>query len=443
MVNKYSIVQPLVKRDPARFRGPLLSEKYNSFQDAVVHDIVTLSTAVNTNAQKIRGISHEMTSEMLYLKRRLQALEEGVAYNELVLGKVGVKIDRYIDFHDTSGFVFLGTIPADKAAPLKGQFGEIFLPSNAVENKFFNFSLRTTEIVVPDDLTVEVTSQFDKLDGNGLQNFEGGGKVQTGTALYAFNGINELAWSRQVTFPLESDVDEVEVQLTAVVPRGLSSKANLIEIVPFPEGSVDVSELSTAPDLGSSFTMVDQFEDINNITSTRYHFPPRNVEQIRIRLRCRNWREVNGKKVFIYGLQELGLKLVDYKKGFSVGDNFADNPTAVLKVEAPKLHTFGHLFRVDTTPDFIAEDADKRHVRLRLSSTSDYSGVFWDSDVHAPPQNGTSTGVSMSGATTVYAFFTLKFVESSGGYSSPYQVGTTSFVKGLGLLFTAIPTDTR
>lgn len=47
------IVQPTVKRQPARYRGPLSSDEYNTFQDAVVHDIFNLSTATNANANRI------------------------------------------------------------------------------------------------------------------------------------------------------------------------------------------------------------------------------------------------------------------------------------------------------------------------------------------------------------------------------------------------------
>ena len=246
---------------------------------------------------------------------------------------------------------------------------------------------------------------------------------------------------RRVVFPLESDVDEVEVQLTAVVPTGISSQANLIELLPFPEGSVDVTELSTSPDLTSSFTSIDGFTETNNVRATRFHFSPRNVQQVRIRLRCRNWREIDGKKVFMYGLRELGLKLVDYKKDFSTSDVFGENYTAVVKIDAPDSHVFNRLYRIDPKPNFLLEDADSRHIRLRLSTTPDFSGIFWDSAVNNTPQQGTSTGISMQGGTSIYGIYTFKFVDSTGGFNSPYRVGATPWVKGLGLLFSATPSN--
>jgi hypothetical protein len=407
----------------------------------VQKDITNLSTAVNTNAQNVRSMSQQINAENLYLKRRIQSLEAAKGYREHSLGKANLKIDRYIDFHDTSVFTFPGALSEDKAAPFKGQFGEVFLPQRSVENKFYSFSLRTTEVVVPDDLVISADGTFDKLNGSGLQDYEFGGKTTQGNLKNAFNGINETAWIRTVSFPIESDVDQVEVQLTAVVPAGISSQANLVEVIPYPEGSVDVMSIQTASDLTSSFVELDNFEAINNFAARRWHIAPRSVEQVRIRLRTRNWREVNGKKVFTYGLQEFGLKLVDYTKAFASTDRFGENPTSVVKIDAPLNHIFNSLFRIDPRPNFILEDSDKRHVRLRLSTTPDFSGTFWDSDINAPPQIGVASGIATGGTDVIYAIYTLKFVDSSGGVNSPYQVGTTPYLRGLGLVFTAIPTN--
>jgi hypothetical protein len=433
----FKVVQPLTIRDPARFRGPLSSSEFNQFQDNVVGDITNLSTAVNSNAASIRAILNEIQSENLYLKRRIQSLEESFDYREVVFGKANLKIDRYLDFHDTSRFVFPTNLSAEKAAPFKGQFGEVSLPINAVENKFYNFRLRTSEVVVPDSLFIQVDGQFDKLDGNGIQDYELGGKISHGDPKKAFNGINEQAWIRSATFPLDSDVDQIEVQLTAVVPAGISSSANLIEVVPFPEGSVDIMQLATSPTLDGAFVSVDGFTEKNNLTATRYHFPARSVEQVRIRLRCRNWREINGKKVFQYGLQELGMKLVDYNKAFLSSDNFGENPTCIVKITSPRNHVFNRLLRVDPNPNFLLEDHNKRHVRLRITTSIDFSEVIWDSSLDDPPQLGVSTGLTLRGVNTLYAIYTMQYVKNSGGLGSPYIVGTTPSLKGLGLVFSA------
>lgn len=442
MSDEIKIVQPSIVRRPVRLRGPFSSEEYNDFQDQVYSDILNLSSATNSNYSNLQRALINIESELQYLKRRTAATEESLDYKEYVLGRAGAKIDRFIDFHDTSGIIFPDNLSELKRAVFNGQFGEICLPSNAVENRFFNFSLRNGQIVIPSDFRVSVNNTFDKLDGNGFQDYEYGGTVDAGTPDHAFNGLNESAWIRTVTFPIDSDVEQVECELIAVVPAGVSAQANLVELNCFPEGSVDVIQVSTAPDLTASYVLLDNFVESYNAIATRYHFSPRDVEQIKIRLRCRNWREINGKKVFMYGIQEVGLQLVDYTKTVSDDQVFGDSITSIVKITSPRNHAFGSIYRIDPWPNFFLEDASSRHVRLRLSSTPDLNNVFWDSKINQLPQQLGSAGAVSTGASTdIYAIYTLKFVSNSGGYQSPYSVGTTPFIKGLGLTFTAIQSD--
>jgi len=441
-MNEQKIIQPSIIRRPARLRGPFSSDEYNDFQDQVYTDITNLSSAVNGNFSALQRAMINIESELQYLKRRTAAVEESLDYTEYVLGKSGSKIDRSIDFHETSGIIFPDNLSETKRAVFNGQFGEIFLPANVVENRFFNFSLKNGQIVIPTDFRVAVLSVFDKLDGNGLRDYEYGGIVEAGLPENAFNGLNETAWIRTVTFSIDSDVEQVECELTAVVPASVSAQANLLQLNCFPEGSVDVVQLSTSANLTNSFTLLDNFIASQNTVSTRYHFSPRDVEQVRIRLRTRNWREINGKKVFIYGVQELGLQLVDYSKTTSDDQVFGDSITAVVKISSPRNHAFNSIYRIDPWPNFFLEDASSRHIRLRLSKTPDLNNVFWDSKVNQLPQNLGSAGQINTGASSnIYAIYTLKFVSNSGGYQSPFPVGTTPVIKSLGLTFTAIQAD--
>jgi len=436
-MDELKIIQPTIKRAPARLRGPLSSTEYNDFQDAVFHDIMSMSESVNTLYNKLQHTIRNIESDNQYLKRRVSSLEETDNYREFVIGKAGGIVDRYIDFHDTSGIIFSSSISDSKRAVFASEFGEIFLPANGVDNRFYNISLRNGQIVVPDDFSVTVTNTFDKVDGNGIKNYEYGGEVSEGIPENAFNGLNESIWVRTVTFPIDSPIEEVECQVTAVVPAGVSAQANLLEVVPFPEGSVDIIQLATASDVSTSFTTLDNFAAINNAVATRYHFSPRDVEQIKIRLRSRNWREIDGKKVFIYGMQELGLKLVDYDKTLSADQSFGQAITAIVKIDAPTGFGFANLYRIDPNPNFFLEDASNRHVRLRLSTTPDFTRVLWDSSANQLPQQlGVGGVISMNGASSIYAIYTLQYIKSSGGYQSPFPVGTTPTAKGLGLAFT-------
>jgi hypothetical protein len=155
-------------------------------------------------------------------------------------------------------------------------------------------------------------------------------------------------------------------------------------------------------------------------------------------LRQRNWVEENGKKVFYYGLQELGLKFIDYDKNFTLNNTFGANNSFVMEIPAPDGHGFNAIYRIDPSPNFLLEDVNKRHLHIKISTSSDFSsGVIWNSDTTSAPQL-TTTPLNAFGATKLYAYVELNYVSDSGGILSPFEVGTTPFFKGLGLSYTLL-----
>lgn len=434
MEDKRIVTTSSVRR-PARYRGALSSADYNDTQEEIISDIQELSSAVNSLSSRLTNTANILNQENAHLRRQVDALREQQKYVETDAAAYGYAASRYVDFSNTEGITFPNGIDDSKSLMLSADFGEVTLPPNTVENKFYTTSLVSNKIVSP-PLSITVQGNFDKQTGDGVVNYEKGGKVYEGKPAYAFNGVNDLYWVRKVEFPLSSRVDEVEVELTITVPEGSSSNANLIELYPYPNGAVDVTELATASDLGNNFIRVEGFEPTDNITTRRYHFAPKGVDQVKIRLRQRNWVEENGKKVFVYGLQELGLKLVDYDKTYqpeAVG--FGENNSFIIAIPAVPGLQFQDLYRVTSKPNFFAEDFSKRHIHLRLCRSLDYSNdVIWDSDTDLLPQD-TNQGLSVN-SETIYGFVQLNFVKETGGVASPFAVGTTPYLKGIGLSYT-------
>jgi len=238
-----------------------------------------------------------------------------------------------------------------------------------------------------------------------------------------------------VEFPLDSRVDQVEVELTVDLPEGSSSEGNLLEVYPFPNGSVDITSISSAGNVGNSFTAIPGFSSVDNIEFRRYHFPVQRIERLKLRLRQRNWVEENGKKVFYYGMQEFALKLVDYDKNYSATAAFGQNHTFIAKIDAPAGFGFDRIYKIFPGPDFLLEDTGRRHVRLRIGTDETFGSFLWDSDSNTEPQR-TGTSIAIGSAETIFAAFELKFVTDTGGSLSPFAVGTTPYVKGLGLSYT-------
>lgn len=429
------IVVPSVEVNPIPHRGVLKSSPMYNFQLAVADDINKLADSVNDLNSIITSAILAIKNDNQHLRRKVDALEKQIDYSEKVSGENGYFISRFVDFSDTKNISFPNGLNDQNSLMLNAEYGELTLPVKAIENKFYVISITSNKIVPPADLVYTVKSTFDKGEGDGLVNYERGGLISPGNPEYAFNGVNDKAWIRRVEFPIDSRVDQVEVELTVTVPEGSSSKANTIEINPFPNGSVDITELAIASDLGNNFTRLTGFEATDNFLARRYHFAATTVDQVKVRLRQRNWVEENGKKVFYYGLEELSVKLIDYDKTYARGASFGSNNSCTVRIEAPTGYHFSTVQRVDPSPNFLLEDMADRHIHLRLGINDDpSSGVIWTSDTDLPPQDSGRSITVVSN--TLYAFIELNFVESSGGVLSPFNIGTTPYLHGIGLGFT-------
>lgn len=428
------IINTTSVRRPARFRGQLISADYNDSQEEIINDIQQISSVVNSLNSKLTRSVLILNNENAYLRRQVDALRRQQDFTERSSARVGSTVHRFVDLSNTENITFPNGLDDSRSAMLAAEFGEVTLPPNSIENKFYVTSLANGKIVSP-PINVTVLGAFDKGEGEGLSNYERGGKVYEGVPENAFNGINDLYWVRKVEFPIDSRVDQVECEMTVTVPEGSSSNANLIEIVPFPNGALDITELATASDLGNNFIRVSGFVPTDNFVARRYHFPSTVVDQIRIRFRQRNWIEENGKKVFYYGLQELGLKLVDYDKQFTPGASFGTNNSFIVAIPAPQGTIFRNISSILPSPNFFTEDFSKRHIHIRLCNSLDFSnGIIWDSDSNVPPQQ--SAASIPANTEILYAFIQMNYVKESGGVLSPFAIGTTPYLNGIGLSYT-------
>lgn len=435
MVVQRNLLQSTVVREPAKHIGEFSSDQYNRFHVSVVHDIGLLVEKLNALYNRNEDVLSTIRSETSFLKKRIIDLEKDIEYKLLRAARLGQTIDDWVDFHDTSRLSHPSSQPNNLKALIDSKYGQAILPIRALQNKFYVQSITTGSIVPPADLQVSVTSVFDKLDGNGLIDYEYGGTVVEGTPENAFNGINNSTWSRRVEFQLDSDVSEVEVELTVQVPDQSIAEANVLTIDPFPYREVDITGLFLASDLSSSFQTVTGFTEIKNASNKRYVFVPQTVSQVKIRLRQRNWFEENGRKVFIYGLGELGLQLVEWDRTYVSGGDLNQNTTFVVKFLPPTGYKFDALRSVNFDPNFLLEDVSKRHIHAVISSTPDFQGSIWNSDTNLLPQDS-ANGVSLGTIEQLYAIITLNFVDSTGGFNSPFAVGIPAYLNGVGIQYT-------
>ena len=421
---KYRIIGPTAKRRPINYRGIINSQDLNDFQDEVVNDLTVLSTEMNTVNSELIRLKTSLDGELTRLRGELLNLKQQRDYEAQVAGTLNQYFTYYNDFRGAPELVVDSRISESSRAMLDPRFGQISLPIRQIQERFYTYSLDWGVILPPTDLTIEVDNTFAK---NGeTSDWEYGGKVTETDVTNAFTGGTVATWLRRVEFPMNSPVDHVSCQITVTVPRKSTSLANLLEVIPI--YSTDIDFLGVSPDLTDTYTTVTA--GIETAPPSRFHFAPTTVNKLRLQITQRRWVEEDGKKVFYYGLQEVGLKHVTYDKSYVAGADFGVNNTLVLKLSPPAGYYYDRLVRIDLDPPCL-EDTNK-YVRLQLAtSLAGTPAVVWDSSIDSLPQR-LADPPTLPSATDLYAIFELHYVD---GTSATFTSDTTPYINGLGLTY--------
>ena len=414
------------------YGAPLDSAKENTFKENVLSDLIALAQLGNVTARSILNAWHTLHREKEQAIQGVAALRRQVALDRKIRALQGHRIAHSVDLHDGSKISFLAGADISKRAAVSTLYGQATVPMNGVESRLYSLRLLSEGTVVPSTLDVSVTGIFDKQDGDGAVDYEYGGTVEELRPKNVANGDNLEYWRRRVIFPLESDVSEVECEVTITVPPAANLYANVAYAHPYPLGTVDLTGLWVASDMSGAFSVLPSFEEILGAGRSRWFFPSQKVAQVRARLRQRNWHEENGRKVFEYGMQELGLQLVEWDQHWdSDYDSLTDNHSFVVRIDAEEGFRFHRLYGLYTTPEWTDEPADNRHIHIVLATDAAGANVVWSSDTDGAPQDAANP-TDLGGVTTLYAIVTLNWVEVAGS-GSPFQAGTTPWIGGLDL----------
>jgi hypothetical protein len=430
------LFHPSIERHPFAYLGALSSSEMDALADEAANDIVRLSGHHNALVAISRARRESSHRDVHHLLREVKALRARLDHLDWMNATRGVRLKLWHDLHSAGPVSFLDNATQNRHAQIATTYGHATIPMDGIESRFYGTNLMTGAIVPAEDLSISVAGIFDKGGGDGLTDYEGGTErllLDEGDPTLAFNGINIDTWVRRLEFPLDSDIDEIETQITVRVPSGTNAEANVAVIHPHPAGNVDITGLWVASDLGDTFAAVSGFAETANTWAKRWYFPGQVVQQIRVRLRQRDWVEENGRKVFYIGAQEIGVYLVDWDKTWDSAADPENNHTFLTRFDAPDGFAFNTLHAFRTDPMFTDETAGQRHLHFQVALDDALSSVVWNSDSDSAPQ-ASATGIDLGGsATSIYVLSMLNWVASSGGAGSPYAVGTPPWMAGLGM----------
>jgi len=422
--------QPLVLPFGAAIESAKLNERFAG----TLEDLMILARQGNINASAILNYARVLQKETDTARQTGLVQKEQLDFMHRVLTKQSLRTGIWYDLHETANVFFLDGSDISKRASVSGQYGQATIPMNAVQSKTYSIRLLAEDGISQLEVLSSATGVFDKQLGDGVTNYEGGSETPTieeTPQSNATNGNNLEFWRRRIIFPLESDVSEVEVELTITLPSQSDLKANVLYVHPYPLGNVDVVGMWVSPDLTDSFTQLTGWSDVEGATKTRWYMPAQNVSKVKVRLRQRNWFEDNGRKVFEYGLQELGVQLVEWDRHYDSDGQLADNHSFVTKIQAPTGTVFHKLHGFYTDPNYLLEAAGSRHLHFVVSTDPNGAVQLWNSDRSAAPQS-LETALDLGLSTELYVVTTLNWAETVG-VGSPFQALTPPWLSGFGM----------
>jgi hypothetical protein len=431
--------------------GPTNSRDLNAFVDQVTKDIHGINLESVTNSNRIEEAFRILIDEIRFLKSKVSQLEKINESFDKVNARNGLRVSNLISMYDTRNLSFFDNQILRPV--VDSTYGILHLPVNALEPKFYTNSINTSDTITPLSLTYEVTATFtDEGDVSPTDHEEGAIEVNEGVVTNAFNGINTQYWVRTVEFAADSDVTEVQCELIVNIPNQNNTMSNVMTLHPYPIAGVDVIDISVSSDLAGSFVRLPHNDapttnrPLNNCREHKFIFAPMDIDQVRIRLRQKNFTEFDGRKVFRYGLQELGLSLIEFEKTTAsltmanwTAQNDSDNIAAVWKIEAPAGTFFTAINHFSSDPDFSLEQSSNSHILFKIYDGDPTSGSgveIWNSTKTLPQDQPSNIGAQISlqgNIRIIYVSASLRYVESSGGVNSPFRANTSPYLKGITL----------
>jgi hypothetical protein len=294
------------------FRSPTSSSEHNAHTEEIFNDIMGLYDVANKLENELASSNQafELTGRFQHLhaqklEHRIVQLEE-----ELQKAKSGEALKTAYLFteHMTEDL----TSPQYERAYIDATHEVLHIPITGKSiSKVYIYDEVAKEIHVPDALHVDVFPVT-----------KNGWRIEENSPVHAFNGDNNSYWHRKVIMPLEdAPQKDVTAELIVTLPDTIISNrdVNTIYIKTFPVHSLQIDKVEYR--LEGDWVLVPGWEvDADNNPAPQSYagniklcFPNIAMSQVRVSMTQYNWFEEDHKKVYHFGLQEVGIFYTDYQ----------------------------------------------------------------------------------------------------------------------------------
>lgn len=309
---------PVSRVGGAQFRGPTSSEDYNQNEEEKYLELVELYKQSNLNLNQLAQAQNIVLAEnaalhgyVSMLEQVLTSLEkqmnilEGSAGYDPVLFKTGMVKDMQTDYPN----IAQNNSDTQARCDIDTGFRHVTLPLIHKIPKTHMIDETSGDVVVPSELNVKMGRTNTK------------GDVTENSVYNAFNGDNISYWQRSVAYSFADAPAEEDVILEIELPSHLVSnlEINTIQIHPHPERGIQVKNIEIH--YQNAWQTIEGFiqDDLSAVSSStfsprkRWHFKSVPVQRIRITLVQKNPLDIDGKRVFILGAQEIGVSLYRFE----------------------------------------------------------------------------------------------------------------------------------
>lgn len=329
---------PSIQEREFKYRGKMSSHELNKMQQEVFSDILDLFNKSN----QLQKIIYEMNlansiESACYTNRLKEAL--------LHMQEVNEKYENLVASEDAYRTV---TRFAYQAKTVDDGYGAVIdRNTNDIVACIMNSTSKTRLYDETYDETLTPPSLTAFIGPDDFKEKDGILSVEDSDINNAFDGRASTTWFRKVI--TTTDVDCVECELVVGLPEDIITTRlmNQISIIPFPMGYVDVMDVRyksngawtqiqgftkhhdcTEQEKVDIFGNVSYYEAINNASGLKFSFPNTQTNQIKVKLRQRNYEydAENNRRVFYLGIRDIDVVYNVYTRDHSVFDMVFDFP---------------------------------------------------------------------------------------------------------------------
>lgn len=301
-------MQPITQRNQNLNKGPSSSKEFNELRNDIHYDIARLFAASNQNEE---DILHNMTiliRENYFLQNKISELEANLEnINNRIDQKLG--INRFNKMHKR--FTDMSNVIGTKEAIVDTVYGQAAIQSSSIPISKTSIIDSNGEIYIPKQLDISVHESFD-------ENFNSYVTVDRNEDEKLDNVFDRniaTFWSREVEGGSEDT--ELYVNIHIKLPLNVISSAlvNTIRLNPYPEYGLSIIDISYKG-FGETWHRLTTYpinedhtpKEIQNVTRTKLTFPSTEITELQIKLKQPYWLVEGGRRIFTYGLQELGVE---------------------------------------------------------------------------------------------------------------------------------------